>query len=331
MAFNILNFAPFANQSNRGSSPQVYTYRTADPIATLLAANYFAEVQYMLDVDDTILIDFVDASLAPTKYEGRATLSVGIDVTGLITVFDITEGKRYFVTTLADVASASVSSVTANISGRISKITAVLGGAISVANSALTFDIGGVAIGGSAITVAFAGSTLGTSFSVLPSGAVTAANGLATAFVVPGSVINATSDGGSTSATTTPLYIVYEITKAVPNEIVLNKEVAVAATTAGTYYVISPIAGTVVAIRGTVDANPGANTTLTGNIMAAGVATAITNGVVTYPAGATAGNQYEAFPSAANAVSAGQVIRLNAANTATTPFNSYVQIVIRGN
>lgn len=329
MAFNILNFAPLGNQSKRGKAPQSYTYRSADSLATILAANYFSTIQTMLDVDDMIQIEFVDSFSAPAKYGGLAKVKVGINVTGLITAFDITEGKQYVVATLADVSTASTIAATSSVSGRISKITAVLGGTLTVANSALTFDIDGVAIGGSAITVAFAASTLGTAFTVSPTGAITAANGLATSYVVPGSVITATTDGASTSAAA--LYIVYEITQQVPNEAYVTIDIPVAATTVGTYYVSSPIAGTIVSMSGTVSTDPGAGTgVFTTSIMAAGVATAITNGVITFPNGAVGGNQYQAFPTAANVVSAGQTIRIAVAGAATNAFNSSVQILIKG-
>ncbi len=41
MAFIRLNFSPVGSQSRRGASPQIFTYQTADAIATVVASGYF--------------------------------------------------------------------------------------------------------------------------------------------------------------------------------------------------------------------------------------------------------------------------------------------------
>lgn len=109
--------------------------------------------------------------------------------------------NKYTLTvTLPDVSAASSAYVVAPIAGTLKRIDSVLGGAITLANSAMSFTIAGVAVTGSAQTIAFSGSGAGVAFSSTPSAANT---------VTAGQVIAATSDGGST--TTQPLTITYTI------------------------------------------------------------------------------------------------------------------------
>ena len=92
---------------------------------------------------------------------------------------------------IADISSASSTFVAVPDSGKIIKIITSLQGAISGGNAAISFEIGGTAVTGGAITVAHSGSAAGDVDSAEP----TAANE-----VEEGGTIEMITDGGSTGA-----------------------------------------------------------------------------------------------------------------------------------
>ena len=68
----------------------------------------------------------------------------------------------YFLTsTIADISTASSTFVPVPDGGKVIKIITALQGAIGTANAAITFEIGGTAITGGAITVTQSGSAAG--------------------------------------------------------------------------------------------------------------------------------------------------------------------------
>jgi DNA/RNA endonuclease YhcR with UshA esterase domain len=103
----------------------------------------------------------------------------------------------YFLTVqLADVSAASSVSVVAPDDGNIIEIYSVLGGAITVANSAVITKINGTTVTGGGFTVTASGSAAGDVDNAEP----TALNA-----VKEGDYITITSDGGST--TTQPITV----------------------------------------------------------------------------------------------------------------------------
>lgn len=199
MAFDINYFAPAGQQSKRGKAPQKFHYRTADTLATIKGNNYFQEVATMLEVGDLIVCQLVDDVANPVDWAGQATFKVAVKVDGLIAVAREGDGYMSIVTKLDDVSTASTAAVTAKVAGTIVGIKTILGGTISGTGSAMTFNIGGVAITNSGLTVD--AGALGDIDTSTPS----AANVLAI-----GNTLNAVSGGESTG--TAPLYIIYEMT-----------------------------------------------------------------------------------------------------------------------
>ena len=97
----------------------------------------------------------------------------------------------YFITAeIEDVSTASSTFVGVPDGGKIVKIITALQGAISGGNAAITFEIGGTAVTGGAITVAHSGSAAGDVDTAEP----TAANS-----VNEGQAIEMITDGGSTN------------------------------------------------------------------------------------------------------------------------------------
>jgi hypothetical protein len=109
--------------------------------------------------------------------------------------------NSYFVTAeIEDVSTASSTFVPIADSGDIVYIVTALQGAITSADAAITFEIGGTAITGGAITVANSGSAAGTVDSATP----TAANR-----VERGGTIEMITDGASSG--TKKLLVTFEI------------------------------------------------------------------------------------------------------------------------
>jgi len=96
----------------------------------------------------------------------------------------------YFITAeIEDISTASSTFVAIPDGGKVVKILTALQGAISGANAAITFEVGGTAMTNSAITVAQSGSAAGDVDTSEPS----AANR-----VEEGGTIEMITDGGST-------------------------------------------------------------------------------------------------------------------------------------
>ena len=97
----------------------------------------------------------------------------------------------YFLTsTIADISTASSTFVPVPDGGKVIKIITALQGAIGTANAAITFEIGGTAITGGAITVTQSGSAAGDIDTATP----TAANAVA-----EDGTIELITDGASTN------------------------------------------------------------------------------------------------------------------------------------
>ena len=98
----------------------------------------------------------------------------------------------YFITAkIANISTASSTFVAIPDGGKVIKIFSALQAVIATANGAITFEIGGTAITGGAISVAYSGSAVGDVDTAEP----TAANEVA-----EGGTIEMITDGGSSTA-----------------------------------------------------------------------------------------------------------------------------------
>jgi hypothetical protein len=102
-----------------------------------------------------------------------------------------------------DVSTAKSYWVVAPYAGNITKIYTVLHNAITVADATLSFEIGGVAVTGGGITVAYTGSAAGDVDSATPS----AANAVTT-----GQAIEIITNGGSTTSAKVTVTLVIQRT-----------------------------------------------------------------------------------------------------------------------
>ena len=104
---------------------------------------------------------------------------------------------------ITDVSTSGSSWVVCPIAGDIVAIYSVIDGAIATANASLTFEIGGVAVTGGSITIAYSGSAAGDVDSCTP----TAANSL-----TEGQALELITSGASTNTVTATLTIVIDVT-----------------------------------------------------------------------------------------------------------------------
>ncbi|MCK5606461.1 hypothetical protein KAR91_31455 [Candidatus Pacearchaeota archaeon] len=99
--------------------------------------------------------------------------------------------KVYLTGEIADISTGASSWVTTPVAGTISNIWTVIDGAIITVDAGITFEIGGTAVTGGGITIAFSGSAAGTVDSATPTALNT---------VTAGSAIEIITDGLSTNA-----------------------------------------------------------------------------------------------------------------------------------
>lgn len=102
---------------------------------------------------------------------------------------------------IADISSAASSWVVSPYAGTIEKIYTAIDGAITGANAAITFEIGGTAVTDGGITIAQASSAAGDIDSSTPS---------ALNIVTAGQAIEIITDGGSTNAVKAVVTIVMQ-------------------------------------------------------------------------------------------------------------------------
>lgn len=100
---------------------------------------------------------------------------------------------RFVQTTIADISTAGSAWVVPGFRGRIRKIHSVIDAAITAADAAITVEIGGTAVSGAALTIAFTGSAAGNVDSAtVPFGSTNS--------FAPDEAIEVITDGGSTTA-----------------------------------------------------------------------------------------------------------------------------------
>lgn len=106
---------------------------------------------------------------------------------------------RTYTATLADISTAGSAYCAAAGRGKLVAIIVTIANAITVANSALSTEINGVAVTGGTGTMAFTGSGIGTSVTIRP----TALND-----VNEGDLLELITDGGSTTTAVTAVTFV---------------------------------------------------------------------------------------------------------------------------
>ncbi len=88
MAFSRTGINPIGGQSKKGTAPQMWTYTSADTIATVNSAGYFNNMSDDLSVGDVI---FVHDSNTPT-------MSIAMVASNASGVVDITDGTTVAMT-----------------------------------------------------------------------------------------------------------------------------------------------------------------------------------------------------------------------------------------
>lgn len=177
MAFLKKNLAPAGGQSTRALAPQVFTYRTADTLATVRAAGYFNDVRSLLEIGDVILVSVVDDVDAVTDVTAQATFVVKDKSTTAVDVSDALSGGGFgtdsgakvyvpFFINATDLAAGTAANVLSPVAGSITMAKAIVQEAVGT-GGAITFAVGTTAVDGLTLTVADS-ATVGTIYSDTP-------------------------------------------------------------------------------------------------------------------------------------------------------------------
>lgn len=179
MSFNTDNFQVY-NIVNQ-DFPTIFCYNSGDDdFSDVAASDYFADLLYRVRTGDKLLVKTNTSGLSFSGTFRNDGSNVYIDW----------DNTLFFETQMADVSAANTTWFTVPPAGVITKVYGTQWSAITSANAAVTFSIGGTAITGGSFNVLTSGSA-GSVYSAIP----TAAN------VTDGSTpVEAVSDGASSTA-----------------------------------------------------------------------------------------------------------------------------------
>lgn len=190
MAFLIKNFSPIGSNAKRGSAPQLFSYKTADSLATCDTSGYFDSISSMLEIGDSIKVETVDSVSATTAVTNIGELIVKSNASGVVDTYDAINNKIYLTVTMADVSTASSVWVAAPVACTFSKLYSVINGAIATADAVITTEIAGTLVTNGGLTIAYSGSAAGD----VDSGTPTALN-----ILTAGQALEIITSGASTN------------------------------------------------------------------------------------------------------------------------------------
>lgn len=187
MAFATLNFNPAGGQSKCGSAPQIFTYRTADSIATCDTSGYFNDVTSLLHVGDIIDVQVVDSVSTPTAVSGSGRLVVQSNSAGVVDTYNTSAtDKIYLTVTMADISTASSVWVVCPVAATYTKMWSTISAAITTADGVITTEIGGTLVTNGGMTITQSGSAAGDVDTATPTGANTLTAGQALEIITSG-------------------------------------------------------------------------------------------------------------------------------------------------
>lgn len=129
MAFLIKNFSPVGANAKKGSSPQVFSYKSSDTIETIIHSGYFNEVKDLLVSGDIIIIHGNNDTIIVNVVSTNDPVSV--IVSDLTADFSI---QGY----LEDVSTASSVYIPVSKAGYLRKVNAVLNADVSTADAVIS-------------------------------------------------------------------------------------------------------------------------------------------------------------------------------------------------
>lgn len=160
MAFSKNGLNPIGGQSKVGRAPQRWSYRTADSLATVLGAGYFAEVRGLFAIGDTIDVVQVDDDDDATHVIATGSIMVQSREDDSVYTVDVTSGayaggmvRMPFFFNETDLLAGTSQRILSPVAGSLKRLVTVVkkqvttGGAIGV-------ELADVAVTGLSITVA---------------------------------------------------------------------------------------------------------------------------------------------------------------------------------
>lgn len=313
MAFDIEKFTSISGQAVASRTLTKWGYQTTDSVATVQATGYFANVKNQLREGHIIEVQHLDSNGDVTETIEYQVVSKTDNV---LVVLPKRAGEVFAVGVLSDISTASnvdISFAGGNVA--LKKVYTVLGGAITVADATLTVDNSSATELGT-ITVAYSGSAAGDIDSLSLNGELDEVDG----------TFNVATDGGSTGTQEVVIILVGSAdTSGYGDTSIIQASITDISGANSSALIPVGIAGKVVGIYTTVSGDPGADTVLTASVNAS----AITGGAVTIANGASAGDIDSATPTAANAVTAADYVKIVSDGAATNAVSAQVSFIIR--
>jgi hypothetical protein len=160
MSFSKLGFTPIGGTSKYGAAPQRFAYRTADSLATVAAAGYFAEVRTMLAIGDTIDVVVVDDATTPTHVLATGSLLVTSVTSTTAYTADITTGayaggliRMPFYFNETDLLAGTSQYILSPVAGSLRRLVTCVKKQVTT-GGAIAVELSDVAVTGLSITVA---------------------------------------------------------------------------------------------------------------------------------------------------------------------------------
>ena len=160
MTFSVNGFNPVGGQSKKGRAPQRFAYRSADSIATMLAAGYFATMRNLLAIGDTIDLVQVDDDEDPTHVLATGSAMVQSREDDSVAVVDLSAGayaggivRMPFFFNETDLLAGTSQRILSPVAGSLKRLVTCVKKQVTT-GGAIAVELADVAVAGLSITVA---------------------------------------------------------------------------------------------------------------------------------------------------------------------------------
>jgi hypothetical protein len=182
MAFAISGFQPAAGLSKANAAPAIHTYRTADSIATVMAAGYFAAIQTLIRKGDLVVVH-ADTGGSDTVHLIRCSVT-GANIAFSMPNVGSVAGQQLLVRELAlPVTAVLTTDFTLAVPPGFKLLRATTFTSLAYTGNTVTLALG-TTVGGAEIVAAVSIKSLGVvAHTLLPAAAFPVVGGLVTARV----------------------------------------------------------------------------------------------------------------------------------------------------
>ena len=313
MAFNIEKFTSISGQPVTKRSLCKWGYLTTDSVATIQATGYFSDIKNQLQEGHIIEVQIVDSS---DNVLETMEFQVASKTATVLVVLPKREGEVLAVGVITDVSTSSnIDIAFAGGDVALKKVYTILGGAVTTADATITVD-NSSAIELGQITVAYSGSAAGDIDSLALNGELDEV----------GTSFNIATDGGSTVARELVVVLVGSAdTTAYGDTVAYQLKIADVSGANTSELIPASIAARIIDVYTTISGDPGADVILSAYINT----TAITDGAVTIASGSAAGTIDSATPTALNATTSADYLKIVSNGGATNIVSAEITLILR--